>query len=194
MFIFADRVSVRIFYFIWRCFSISKQDLLINEEIRVKEVRLVGQDGAPLGITTSADALEQAYAKNLDLVLIAPKAEPPVCKMMDYGKYKFELAKRDKEARKNQKVVSIKEIRVSPSIDNHDFETKVNHTKKFLSDGDKVKITVRFRGREVHHSALGFQLLERFKEAVSEFGAVDKPPKLEGKNMSMVVSPKGAAK
>jgi translation initiation factor IF-3 len=194
VFIFADRVSVRIFYFIWRCFSISKQDLLINEEIRVKEVRLVGQDGAPLGITTSADALEQAYAKNLDLVLIAPKAEPPVCKMMDYGKYKFELAKRDKEARKNQKVVSIKEIRVSPSIDNHDFETKVNHTKKFLSDGDKVKITVRFRGREVHHSALGFQLLERFKEAVSEFGAVDKPPKLEGKNMSMVVSPKGAAK
>lgn len=194
MFIFADRVSVRIFYFIWRCFSISKQDLLINEEIRVKEVRLVGQDGAPLGITTSADALEQAYAKNLDLVLIAPKAEPPVCKIMDYGKYKFELAKRDKEARKNQKVVSIKEIRVSPSIDNHDFETKVNHTKKFLSDGDKVKITVRFRGREVHHSALGFQLLERFKEAVSEFGAVDKPPKLEGKNMSMVVSPKGAAK
>ena len=194
MFIFADRVSVRIFYFIWRCFSISKQDLLINEEIRVKEVRLVGQDGAPLGITTSADALEQAYAKNLDLVLIAPKAEPPVCKIMDYGKYKFEPAKRDKEARKNQKVVSIKEIRVSPSIDNHDFETKVNHTKKFLSDGDKVKITVRFRGREVHHSALGFQLLERFKEAVSEFGAVDKPPKLEGKNMSMVVSPKGAAK
>ena len=194
MFIFADRVSVRIFYFIWRCFSISKQDLLINEEIRVKEVRLVGQDGAPLGITTSADALEQAYAKNLDLVLIAPKAEPPVCKIMDYGKYKFELAKRDKEARKNQKVVSIKEIRVSPSIDNHDFETKVNHTKKFLSDGDKVKITVRFRGREVHHSALGFQLLEKFKEAVSEFGAVDKPPKLEGKNMSMVVSPKGAAK
>jgi len=194
VFIFVDRVSVRIFYFIWRCFSISKQDLLINEEIRVKEVRLVGQDGAPLGITTSADALEQAYAKNLDLVLIAPKAEPPVCKIMDYGKYKFELAKRDKEARKNQKVVSIKEIRVSPSIDNHDFETKVNHTKKFLSDGDKVKITVRFRGREVHHSALGFQLLERFKEAVSEFGAVDKPPKLEGKNMSMVVSPKGAAK
>lgn len=194
MFIFADRASVRIFYFIWRCFSISKQDLLINEEIRVKEVRLVGQDGSPLGITTSADALEQAYAKNLDLVLIAPKAEPPVCKMMDYGKYKFELAKRDKEARKNQKVVSIKEIRVSPSIDNHDFETKVNHTKKFLSDGDKVKITVRFRGREVHHSDLGFQLLERFKEAVSEFGAVDKPPKLEGKNMSMVVSPKGASK
>lgn len=192
VFICADRISVRILF--WRCFSISKQELLINEEIRVKEVRLVGPDGTPLGITTPADALEQAYAKNMDLVLIAPKAEPPVCKIMDYGKYKFELAKRDKEARKNQKVVSIKEIRVSPSIDNHDFETKVNHTKKFLSGGDKVKITVRFRGREVHHSSLGLQLLERFKEAVSEVGAVDKPPKLEGKNMSMVVSPKGATK
>ncbi len=168
--------------------------MLINEEIRVKEVRLVGPDGAPLGITSSADALEQAFAKNLDLVLIAPKAEPPVCKIMDYGKYKFELAKRDKEARKNQKVVTVKEIRVSPSIDNHDFETKVNHTKKFLSDGDKVKITVRFRGREVHHSALGLQLLERFKDAVADFGSADKPPKLEGKNMSMVVSPKPAAK
>ena len=193
-FIFADRDSVRFFYFIWRCFSISKQELLINEEIRAKEVRLVGPDGKPLGITSADDALEQAYAKNLDLVLIAPKAEPPVCKIMDYGKYKFELAKRDKEAKKNQKTVSIKEIRLSPSIDNHDFETKVNHTKKFLSDGDKVKVTVRFRGREVNHSALGLQLLERFKDAVSELGATDKPPKLEGKNMSMVVSPKGAAK
>ncbi len=192
--LFADSISVRFFNFCWRCFSISKQELLINEEIRVKEVRLVGNDGTPLGITTSADALEQAYAQNLDLVLIAPKAEPPVCKIMDYGKYKFELAKRDKEARKNQKVVSVKEIRLSPSIDNHDFETKVNHTKKFLSDGDKVKITVRFRGREVHHSSLGLQLLERFQESVAEFGTVDKPPKLEGKNMSMVVSPKGAAK
>ncbi len=168
--------------------------MLINEEIRVKEVRLIGPDGSPLGIVSSADALEQAYAKNLDLVLIAPKAEPPVCKIMDYGKYRFELAKRDKEAKKNQKVISVKEIRLSPSIDNHDFETKVNHVKKFLSGGDKVKITVRFRGREIHHSSIGLELLERFKEAVSEFGAVDKAPKLEGKNMSMVVSPKSAAK
>lgn len=166
--------------------------MLINEEIRVKEVRLVGPDGSPLGIVSSADALDQAYAKNLDLVLIAPKAEPPVCKIMDYGKYKFELSKRDKEAKKNQKVMTIKEIRLSPSIDNHDFETKANHVKKFLSSGDKVKITVRFRGREVHHSSIGLELLERFKEAVSEIGSVDKPPKLEGKNMSMVVSPKSA--
>ncbi len=168
--------------------------MLINEEIKCKEVRLVGPDGEPIGITTSADALEQAYAKNLDLVLIAPKAEPPVCKIMDYGKYKFELAKRDKEAKKNQKVMTVKEIRLSPSIDNHDFDTKANHVKKFLAAGDKVKITVRFRGREVHHSALGLELMERFKEAVHDVGSVDKPPKLEGKNMSMVVSPKGTAK
>ena len=197
---FCGQETARFLFFIkqniifWRCFSISKQDLLINEEIRVKEVRLVGPDGSPLGITSSSDALEQAYAKNMDLVLIAPKAEPPVCKIMDYGKYKFELAKRDKEAKKNQKVVAVKEIRLSPSIDNHDFETKVNHTKKFLSAGDKVKVTVRFRGREVHHSALGLQLLERFQEAVADAGSVDKAPKLEGKNMSMVVSPKGATK
>ena len=194
---FSGQVSVRLFLCgkkFWRCFAISKQELLINEEIKCKEVRLVGPDGEPIGITSSADALEQAYAKNLDLVLIAPKAEPPVCKIMDYGKYKFELAKRDKEAKKNQKVMTIKEIRLSPSIDNHDFETKANHVKKFLAAGDKVKITVRFRGREVHHSALGLQLMDRFKEAVAEVGSVDKPPKLEGKNMSMVVSPKGAAK
>ena len=180
--------------FLWRCIVISKQDLMLNEQIRDKEVRVISESGEQLGIMSAKEAYNIAVRDNLDLVKIAPNAKPPVCKIMDYGKYKFELAKRDKEARKNQKVVSIKEIRVSPSIDNHDFETKVNHTKKFLSDGDKVKITVRFRGREVHHSALGFQLLERFKEAVSEFGAVDKPPKLEGKNMSMVVSPKGAAK
>lgn len=178
----------------WRCFFISKQELLINEEIKCREVRLVGPDGEPIGITTAADALEQAYAKNYDLVLIAPKAEPPVCKIMDYGKYKFELAKRDKENRKNQKVMSVKEIRLSPSIDNHDFETKANHVKKFLASGEKVKITVRFRGREVNHSDLGKQLLDRFKDSVQDVGVVDKPAKLEGKNMSMVVSPKGAAK
>ncbi len=194
---FSGQGTVRLFLcgkIFRRCFSISKQELLINEEIKCKEVRLVGPDGDPLGITSAAEALDTAYAKNLDLVLIAPKAEPPVCKIMDYGKYKFELAKRDKEAKKNQKVMAIKEIRLSPSIDNHDFETKVNHTKKFLSSGDKVKITVRFRGREVHHSALGLELLERFKTAVEEVGSVDKPPKLEGKNMSMVVSPKGTTK
>lgn len=162
----------------------------MNDDIRVNKVRLVGPDGEQLGLVSSAEARETAYSRNLDLVMIAPKAEPPVCKIMDYGKYKFELAKRDKEQRKNQKVINLKEIRVSPSIDSHDFDTKVNHTIKFLQAGDKVKITVRFRGREMQHSNLGFQLLERFKETLSEYGSVDKAPKLEGRNMSMVVSPK----
>lgn len=163
---------------------------MINEEIRVAQVRLVSDSGEQLGLMSSKEALEIAYNKNLDLVMISPKAQPPVCKTMDYGKYKFELAKRDKEARKNQKTMTVKEIRVSPAIDNHDFDTKVNHTIKFLKNGDKVKITVRFRGREVHHSNLGLQLLERFRDSLAEYGTAEKAPKLEGKNMSMVVSPK----
>ncbi len=171
-------------------FNISKQEMKINEEIRVSEVRLVGPDGEQLGIMDTNAALDLAYQKNLDLVLIAPKAEPPVCKVMDYGKYKFELAKRDKEARKNQKVVNIKEIRISSSIDEHDFDTKVNHAKKFLQDGDKVKVSIRFRGREIHHSALGAKSLERFRDALADFGTADKAPKLEGRSMSMLISPK----
>ena len=168
--------------------------MLINDEIREKEVRLIDSDGSQLGILSIDDARQKAENKGMDLVLIAPQAKPPACKIMDYGKYKFELAKHDKENRKNQKVISVKEIRLSPSIDNHDFETKANHVKKFLASGERVKITVRFRGREVHHSDLGKQLLDRFKDLLSEVGVVDKPAKLEGKNMSMVVSPKGTAK
>lgn len=181
----------RIFCFIKArgCFVINK-DLLINEEIREKEVRVIGSDGSQLGIMPSKDALSVAASKNLDLVLIAPKATPPTCKIMDYGKYRFEMAKREKENRKNQKVVSIKEVRLSPSIDTHDFETKLKSAVKFLRDGDKVKVTVRFRGREVHHSALGEELLERFAEGIKEVGTVDKKPKLEGRNMAMFVVPK----
>ena len=136
------------------------------------------------------EALKLAAEEGLDLVEIAPDAKPPVCKIMDYGKYRFEMTKREKEAKKNQKVVSIKEIRISPSIDVHDFDTKVNHTKKFLASGDKVKITVRFRGRELHHTQLGNDLLARFAEAVAEVGNVEKAAKLEGRNMSMTVAPK----
>lgn len=169
--------------------NISKQEMRINEEIRVSQVRVVGSDGEQLGIMQTSAALDLAYHKNLDLVLIAPKAEPPVCKVMDYGKYKFELAKRDKEARKNQKTVSIKELRISPSIDDHDFETKINHAKKFLQDGDKVKVSIRFRGREIHHSALGAKNLERFRDTLSEYGTSDKPPKLEGRSMNLIISP-----
>lgn len=163
---------------------------MINEEIKESKVRVVGPEGEQLGIMPAKDALNLAYEKNLDLVEIAPKAEPPVCKIMDYGKYRFDAAKREKEARKNQKTMTLKEIRISPSIDTHDFQTKVNHTVKFLQSGEKVKITVRFRGREINHSSLGADLLERFKEEVSEYGSCEKPPQLEGKNMSITVSPK----
>lgn len=162
----------------------------INEEIRDKEVRCIDADGSQLGIISVKEAMRIATEKNLDLVKIAPQAVPPVCRVMDYGKYRFEQAKREKEARKNQKTVDIKEIRMSLNIDTHDFETKVNHAKKFLQGGDKVKVSVRFRGREMAHTELGVDLLERFKEAVSEVGAVEKPAKLEGRSMAMFISAK----
>ncbi|MBR5505861.1 MAG: translation initiation factor IF-3 [Clostridia bacterium] len=168
----------------------SNKDLLINEEIRDKEVRLIDFDGTQLDIVSIDVAMNKAEERGMDLVKIAPQAKPPVCKIMDYGKYRFEMAKREKEAKKNQKIVSIKEIKMSPSIDVHDFDTKVNHTKKFLSSGDKVKITVRFRGRELHHTQLGFELLAKFADAISESGSVEKSAKLEGRNMTMTVAPK----
>ena len=183
-------LSFFIVKFFWRCFTIAKNELMINEEIRDKEVRLIGPDGAQLGVVSIKDAMQKAEEASLDLVKIAPQATPPVCKIMDYGKYKFEIAKREKENRKNQKVVNTKEIRISPSIDSNDFNTKVNHAIKFLKAGDKVKITVRFRGREVNHSQIGASLLEKFIEALSEYSSTDKAPKLEGRNMFVVVSPK----
>jgi translation initiation factor IF-3 len=164
--------------------------MLINDEIREKEVRVIDSDGSQLGILPLADALSKADAKNMDLVLIAPQAKPPACKIMDYGKYKFEQGKREKEAKKNQRIVNIKEVRITPSIDVHDFNTKVNQTVKFLKSGDKVKVTVRFRGRELHHTQLGMDLLTKFAEAIAETGNVEKAAKLEGRNMTMVVAPK----
>ena len=178
------------FILFWRCFVISNKDLMINEEIRDKEVRVIGANGDQLGVMSSKEALNIAEQNGMDLVKIAPQAMPPVCKIMDYGKYKFELAKRDRETKKNQKVVNIKEIRLSPSIDTNDFNTKVNHTLKFLKSGDKVKITVRFRGREVNHSSLGKVLLDKFAEAIEDVAVVEKNAKLEGKNMFMVIAPK----
>ena len=152
---------------------------MINDEIRDKEVRLVGPEGEQLGIVSSARALELADEKNLDLVKIAPQAKPPVCKIMDYGKHKFELAKREKENRKNQKVVAVKEVRLSSNIDEHDFNTKVKAGIKFLQNGDKVKVSVRFRGREITHSSLGRDMLMKFKDAIEEYGSVDKGIKME---------------
>ena len=160
---------------------------MINGQVRDKEIRLIDSDGSQLGILSSKEAQKIANTQNLDLVKIAPQAKPPVCKIMDYGKYKFELNKREKEAKKKQHVVNIKEVRISPSIDQHDFNTKANHALKFLRSGDKVKVTVRFRGREVMHASLGKELLERFAKQVEELGIVEKPAKLEGKNMTMIL-------
>lgn len=172
---------------------ISKEHV-INEKIRDKEVRLIGSEGEQLGIVSSQQALDIAAEKNLDLVKIAPNAVPPVCKIMDYGKYRFELTKKEKEQRKNQKVVDTKEVRLTPNIDDHDFYTKVNNAKKFLKSGNKVKVTVRFRGREVTHSALGENILNRFGAETQDVGTVDKQPKMEGRNMSMFISPKAGEK
>lgn len=152
-------------------------------------MRVISADGEQLGVMDARTAQELANKKGLDLVKIAPQAKPPVCKIMDYGKYKFELAKREKENRKNQKVVNIKEVQLSPSIDTNDFNTKANHAIRFLKNGDKVKVIVRFRGREVTHSSLGKTLLERFAESTKEFGAVERPAKLEGRNMTMFLAP-----
>ena len=177
---------------IWGCFIIGKLDHQINEEIRDKELRVIGADGSQLGIMTSSDALALAEEKDLDLVKIAPNAVPPVCKIMDYGKFRFEQLKKEKEAKKNQRVVEVKEIRMSPSIDTNDLNTKVKNAMKFLNDGNRVKVTVRFRGREMAHTSLGEVLLKQFGESCAEVATVEKGAKLEGRNMSMFLSPKNS--
>ena len=177
-------------YFLRRCIKISKQEIQINEEIRDKEIRVIDSEGGQLGIMSSAKALEIAESKNLDLVKIAPQAQPPVCKIMDYGKYRFEQAKREKEARKNQHIVDIKEVRLSLNIDTHDFNTKLNHTQKFIKSGDKVKVSIRFRGREMGHPEIGTDIMNKFAEACQEFANVEKPAKLEGRSMIMFLAPK----
>ncbi len=169
---------------------ISKNELMINEDIRDKEIRLIDSDGTMLGIMVTKEAQKLAISKNLDLVKIAPQGVPPVCKIMDYGKYMFELAKKEKEARKNQKIINIKEVRVSPSIEDHDFEFKVKNAYRFLKDGDKVKVSVKFRGREMHYTSIGNEILDKFAEEVKDVGVVEKKPKLEGKSMIMILNPK----
>lgn len=167
--------------------AISNKELSINEDIREKEVRVIDADGAQLGVIPTQEALEKAFAQNMDLVKIAPQATPPVCRIMDYGKYRFEQTKREKEAKKNQRVIELKEIRLSVNIDTNDFNTKVGHASKFLKGGANVKVSVRFRGRELHHTSLGEVLLVRFAEACVEDGTVDKRPKMEGRSMSMTI-------
>lgn len=161
-----------------------------NEEIRDREIRLIDADGAMVGVMPSKDAQKLANSKNLDLVKIVPNAVPPVCKIMDYGKCMFEQAKKEKEAKKNQKVTSLKEVRVSAKIEEHDFDFKVKNAFKFLQDGNKVKVSIRFRGREMHYTSSGEEVLGKFAEAVNEVGLVEKRPKLEGKCMIMILNPK----
>ena len=169
--------------------AISAKELQINEEIRAKEVRIVGENGEQVGVMSSSVALAMAYEKNLDLVLIAPTAQPPVCRIMDYGKYRFERDKKEKEAKKRQTVVEVKEIQLSCRIDTHDFETKVKHAHRFIGDGNKVRVVVKFKGREMSHLEIGRDILAKFEEACSDVGTVDKRPALEGRFMSMVISP-----
>jgi translation initiation factor IF-3 len=171
-------------------FFINKNELIVNEQIRDKELRVIDADGSMLGIMSSKDAQKLANSKNLDLVKIAPQAVPPVCRIMDYGKYMFELAKKEKEAKKKQKVINIKEVRLSSSIEDHDFNFKVKNAVKFLKDGDKVKVSIKFRGREMNYTSLGHQILEKFANAIEEFAVVERKPKLEGRNMFMILNPK----
>lgn len=177
------------FILFWRCLLISKE-LLINEEIRAKEVRVISGDGEQLGIMSVSAALDAANARNLDLVEISPNANPPVCKIMDYGKYKFDLAKKEKEAKKKQKVISVKEIRFSPSIDTNDLNTKTNQASKFLKSGDKVKVSVRFRGRELSYMDNGITLLNQFASKLEDVSVIEKAPLKEGRSMVMFLAPK----
>jgi len=171
--------------------TISKAVHELNEDIRDKEIRLIGDDGAQLGIMAPSEALRIADSKGLDLVKISPQATPPVCKLMNYGKFKFEQGKREKEARKNQHVVEIKEVRMSPGIDVGDFNTKLRNAQKFLADGNRVKVSVRFRGREMAHTDIGRDLLMKFAEQCAETANLEKSAKLEGRMMSIFLSPKG---
>ena len=163
---------------------------MINEQIRDKEVRVIGEDGEQLGIMSSREAFKLAQEAELDLVKIAPKAQPPVCKIIDYGKYRYEQARKDKEAKKKQKTIEVKEIRISPNIDTNDLITKVNNAKKFITKGNKVKVTLRFRGREMTHVQQSKHILDDFAEALKDVASVEKPAKLEGRNMSMVLTEK----
>ena len=170
-----------VYQIFWRCTTIS--DLMINEQIRDKEVRVIGEDGEQLGIMSAKDAMKLAREAELDLVKIAPTAKPPVCKIVDYGKYRYEQMRKEKEAKKKQKTIDIKEVRFSPNIDTNDLNTKINQARKFLSKGDKVKVSIRFRGRELAHTEIGIDIL-------NNFAAVEKPAKVEGRSMVMFLAEK----
>lgn len=172
----------------WRWLTISK-DMNVNEKIRAREVRLIDASGEQLGVKSKQEALEIAQKRELDLVLVAPNAKPPVCRIMDYGKYRYEQQKKEKEARKKQKVINLKEVRFTPGIGDHDFNTKLRNARKFIEKGDKVKASVRFRGRAITHKELGQEVLDRLAKEVEDIAAVESRPKMEGRNMFMMLTP-----
>ena len=185
---FLRRCKSKVILFLWRCTTNS--ELMINEQIRDKEVRVIGENGEQLGIMSAKEALKLAEEAELDLVKIAPTAKPPVCKIIDYGKYRYEQARKEKEAKKKQKTVDVKEVRLSPNIDKNDLNTKVNSAKKFIQKGDKVKVTLRFRGREMAHMQTSKHILDDFAEMLKDVASVEKPAKLEGRSISMVLTVK----
>ena len=183
-----DSYAAHFYFFLMEGTTIS--DLMINEQIRDKEIRLIGENGEQLGIMSSRDALKMAEDAGLDLVKIAPAAKPPVCKIVDYGKYKYEQVRKEKEARKKQRVIEIKEIRLSPNIDTNDLNTKINAARKFLTKGDRVKVTLRFRGREMAHMNSSRHILDDFAESLSDISVMEKAPKVEGRSMTMFLTEK----
>ncbi|AQX53533.1 translation initiation factor IF-3 [Priestia flexa] len=164
--------------------------MMVNEGIRAREVRLIDQNGEQLGIKSKNEALDIAARANLDLVMVAANAKPPVCRIMDYGKFRYEQQRKEREARKNQKVVNLKEVRLSPTIDEHDFNTKLRNARKFLEKGDKVKASIRFKGRAITHKGIGQKVLDRFSEACADVSSVESAPKMEGRSMFLVLAPK----
>ncbi len=172
----------------WRWLIISK-DMMVNDGIRAREVRLIGANGDQIGVKSRQEALEIAANANLDLVLVAPNAKPPVCRIMDYGKYRYEQQKKEKEARKNQKTITTKEVRLSPNIEEHDFNTKLRNARKFLEKGNKVKASIRFRGRAITHSELGRDVLMRMAKECEDLGTIESKPKMEGRSMFLILAP-----
>ena len=189
-----DMFPARFLLFKRGCIVISAKELYINDDIRAREVRMLDENNGQLGIMSLNDAKTYAYDRGLDLVLIAPTATPPVCRAMDYGKYRYEQDKKEKEAKKKQQIVEIKEVQLSCRIDDHDFETKVGHATRFLKEGNKVRVKLRVKGREIVHQELGLEVLNRLAAACSEYGAVDKKPVLEGKQLTMFIAPSGSDK
>lgn len=170
--------------------NIRNRELSVNEGIRDKEVRVIDVNGEQLGIMSPKKALEIAQQKDLDLVMVAPKANPPVCRIMDYGKYRFDMAKKEKEVRKHQRTINVKEVRLSANIEEHDMGVKAKHADKFLKAGDKVKVSIRFRGREMAHTSIGYDVMNRFVEMITQEHIIERKPKLEGRNMIMILAPK----